>query len=502
MTSGIVIGLDVGTTGCKAAVIDANGSFLAEAMREYPVLTGPDNKAEQDASLVFSSCRSVIAEAVAKSGAREIDALSYSVQGDAVIPADENFEPVHNAVLGMDYRPAALCEEVSSLLPRGVLYERTGMPLHPINSALKIMWLARNADMAKTARYLTYSDFLAARLSGECVIDECMASRTMLYGLESRAWDDDILNALSIPKAALSRVVESGAAVGRLCKSLCDEFGLARAPIVVAGAHDQPCGALGAGISREGEAVDSLGTAEVLSAVFGRPRLSERLEAGSFPCYRHAWPGFFFTFALNHTSGIILRWFRDVLCAGEAAAARREGVSFYEYIQRNMSDKPSSVVMLPHFSGRGTPNANTFSKGCFAGLTLDTTKADMFKGIMDSLSYELCVNIEYLRAAGIGVDSLRCIGGGAQSAVWLQSKADILGIKVDVPKTSECACLGAGILAACGAGLYKSLAEAVPAMTGLSRSFYPRDETRAAYMEKYAAFRELYRAMDAADRLL
>lgn len=502
MASGMVIGLDVGTTGCKAAVIGPQGTFLASAMREYPVITGAPGKAEQDAEAVFGLCREVIKEAVAKSGVSAIDAIAASVQGDAVIPADEDFVPVHNAILGMDYRPAALMDEVAARFPEGWLYRKTGMPVHPINSALKILWLKCNADMSRTAHYFTYADFVTARLCGECVIDACMASRTMLCELSTGQWNDEILDAFGIPKAALSRIAESGTAAGTLRQAYCEEFGLSTRPLVVTGAHDQPCGALGAGVTREGQAVDSLGTAEVLSTVFASPRLSDELEAGSFPTYRHAWPGLYFTFALNHTSGIILRWFRDNICQSENAEAEALGQSFYQYIERNMKAEPAKVLMLPHFNGRGTPRANVYARGVFAGVDLDTTKEDIFLGMMDSLSYELCINIEYLKASGIAIDSLRCVGGGARSKIWLQSKADILGMTIDVPGTSECGILGAGILAACGAGLHAGPAQAVAAMARLSHSFYPRENMRAAYAEKYTAYRKLYDVMDEVDKLL
>jgi len=502
MKYGYVIGLDIGTTGCKAALMDAGGRFYAQAYREYPVVTGADTRAEQDAENVFSLCKAVIREAVEKSRIDTIDAICASVQGDAIIPLDENFRPVHAAILGMDYRPAVLCKEVEDIFPAGFIYQKTGMPIHPINSALKILWLMKNTDMTGTAHYTTYSDFINARLTGRLIIDETMASRTMLYGLETRCWAEAIADKLTIPVEKLSDVAPSGTPAGPLLPGLCAELGIANRPLVIAGAHDQPACALGAGLHREGMAVDSMGTAEVLSTVFFTPRLSQEMESGSFPCYRHAWPDAYFTFALNHTSGIILRWFRDTLCGKETGEARAAGTDFYAYMQKGMQSKPSPILMLPHFNGRGTPYADSSAKGAFAGITLNTDKKDILKGIMDSLTYELRLNIEYLERSGIRMDTLRCVGGGSRSPIWLQSKADILNRRVETLETSECGCLGAGMLAAYGAGLHASIPEAVSLMSRVAGVFDPDEKFKAQYEQKYRAFCKLYDAMSEIDLML
>jgi sugar (pentulose or hexulose) kinase len=499
MVYGNIIGLDAGTTGCKAAIIDADGTFLSSAFREYPVITGPDGKAEQDAMLVLSCCKEVVKEAVRESGINCIDAISLSVQGDAIVPVDKKDDPVYACILGMDYRSSYLCDELREKADISAIYKKTGMPLHPINSAMKIQWLKKHADLSKAERFMTYSDFLTAHFTGLRLIDFTMASRTMLYDLKTGDWDPILLEFFSVPRDMLSDIVNSGQVIGYLKKDLCTELGLENTPVLVSGAHDQPCCALGAGIDREGMAVNSMGTAEAVSTIFSSPRLSDELEQGSFSCYRHADPRFYFTFTLNHTAGIILRWFRDTLCGLEIQQANESNKDFYEFIQQDMPAGPSSVLMLPHFNGRGTPHANATSKGMFAGLTLSTTKQDILKGIMDSLCYELLMNIEYLSENGISVDTLRCVGGGSRSDVWLQSKADILNKRVDIPGNSESGCLGAGILAAAGAGLHSSLEDAQRKMTSVKASFYPRAEMHDIYKERYKAFLKMYDFSDEID---
>ena len=141
MAYGYVIGLDAGTTGCKAALIDAEGTFISLAFMEYPVITGSDSKAEQDAMLVLSCCREVMKRAVRESGVKCVDAVSISVQGDAVVPVDKDYNPVSACILGMDYRSSYLCDELREKIDTKAIYRKTGMPLHPINSAMKILWL-------------------------------------------------------------------------------------------------------------------------------------------------------------------------------------------------------------------------------------------------------------------------------------------------------------------------------------------------------------------------
>jgi sugar (pentulose or hexulose) kinase len=492
-----LLGLDIGTTGCKAIVFDDAGTILGTGFHEYGVRCDEPAMAEQDAESVWGLARQAIASAIAASGTRDVAALSLSVQGDAVILIDRDGRAIYPAVLGMDYRSAAQargCEERRGAFD---LFERTGMRAHPMNSLPKILWLRdrRPAVFERAWKVVTYADFILHKLGADPAIDHTMASRTMAFDLHERAWSRSILESVGLDPARLGRPVPSGTVVGALRPELVAEFGLSEAPMLVAGGHDQPCAALGAGMVRPGLGVVSTGTAEVLSTAFEQPVLTRAMFDSFYPCSLHAKPGMFFTFALNHTAGILLQWYRDQFAAVEVADARALGRGAYGLIDERMPDGPAPVLVLPHFNGSGTPTCDLQSKGAVVGLTLATTRHELAKAILESLVFELALNLETMDATGIAVRELVAAGGGSKSALWLQLKADILNRPIRTLRCTEAACLGAALLAGHAAGAYASLDEAVARTVRYERLYEPRPEMAARYKARLALYRQLHPAL-------
>jgi xylulokinase len=210
---------------------------------------------------------------------------------------------------------------------------------------------------------------------------------------------------------------------------------------------------LGSGVIRPGLAMVSTGTAEVVEVAMTSPILDESLRKGGISIYRHVVPGLYVAMTLNHSGGMALRWFRDTLCRDQRARAAQTGTDAYDLILAEAPAGPTGLMVLPHFSGAGTPLLDVHSRAAILGLTFATTQAEIAKAILEGLTYELRRNLELLREAGIRLDILHAVGGGARSAVWLQMKADICQVRPRVPQITEAA-LGDAILAAvaCRAG--------------------------------------------------
>ncbi len=489
-----LIGLDVGTTGCKAIAFDTGGTILGRGFREYGVTCDASAKAEQDAEQVWSLTREALREAVAKSGAKDFRALSVSVQGDAIIPVDKNFRALHPAILGMDYRSAPQAQRCADILGAFALFQRTGMRPHPMNSLTKVLLLRELAPAVfdRASRVVTYADFLLGKLGGEAVIDYTMASRTMAFDLESLKWSPQIHEALGLNTSLWSPAVASGTPVGTIGRALAEELGLPTDLVLVAGGHDQTCAAIGAGAIRKGLGIVSTGTAEVLSTALDRPVLSQAMFDGFYPCYLHAKRGMHFTFALNHIGGILLKWWRENFALAEVAVAANQGRDAYQVIDETMPEGLSPVMFLPHLNGSGTPTCDLHSKGAVVGLTLATTRHDIAKAILEGLTFELRTNLDTMKSCGIAVDELVAAGGGAKSARWLQLKADILNRPLRTLRCPEAACLGAALLAGTAVGAYKTLNEAVTQTVRYEREFTPVSDQAAAYAERYATYQQVY----------
>jgi xylulokinase len=492
-----LIGLDVGTTGCKAVVFDLDGIALASASREYPVDLPHPNWAEQDIEAVWGLAVESMGEAIAVARVRDVAAIGLSVHGEAITPVDAAGRPLRPTILGMDTRTDTQNEWLRERFGAQALFQKTGMTVHTVNTLPKLLWIREHEPdvWAAADKFLLVEDFLIERMTGRAFISACLASRSQLYDLQAGEWSREILDALELSPERLAEVVPSGTQVGRLSAELTDRLGLASAPGVVTGGHDQACGALGVGLTEPGLAMVSTGTAEVVEVALGSPIVSEPLYEGNVSVYRATVPGLFLAMTLNHSGGLALRWFRDGFCEPQSARASETDQDAYDLIFADASADPTGLLVLPHFAGAGTPTFDTASKGAILGLTFSTSRTDMAKAILEGLTYELRINLDLLRDGGVAIDVLRAIGGGARSELWLQLKADITGIPVVTPRITEAAAFGAALLAGTGAGLFASAEAGAEQFLELTDRYEPDPDRHDAYTRQYELYREVYPAV-------
>lgn len=488
-----LMGLDVGTTGVKAAVFSEDGKLAGYGFEEYAVSCPRPGYAEQDAELVFQAALRVM-EKAAFPVRGEIEAIGVSVQGDAVMPVDAGFHPVAPVQLGMDYRCRKQADAFARAFGAEAIFTRTGMAPHPLNSLCKMRnYIEETPEIDDKARYyMTYADFILARLgAGMPVIDYTMATRTMGIDLMTLDWDDSLLNAAGLDRSRLSKPVPSGIAVGMLSKDIARATGIAKGAKLVTGGHDQTCAAVGAGVVQPDLALDSHGTAEVVSSALAGVNTSKAMFRAGFPCYAHAVSGHYFTFSLNHTGGILLKWYIENFCESDVERAKARGVSPYAQVLDAAEDRPSSLLALPYLGGKCTPDWNMNAKGLIAGLRLSTTRYEVARAVLESLCFDLRENTEALRAAGVPINALRCVGGGAKSPLGLQLKADITGLSVYTLAVREAACLGAALLAGIAMGVYSNAQDAAQVVR-LDTCYDPDPARVQFYQERYSLYRKLY----------
>jgi xylulokinase len=492
-----LIGLDIGTTGCKAIVFAVDGRILSQAKREYPILTPHPSWAEQDAEQVWQLAWACLREATAdeKAKADPPRSLALSCQGEAVIPVDRDGRALQPAILGMDMRTVGENQRLCEAFGEDELFRRTGMPVHTINTLPKLLWLQANEPETWRAakQFLLYEDFFLRRLSGKAVVSTCLASRTQMMDLASGAWADDILDRCGIDTARLAQPGPlQGGPVGVLRRELAYELGIKGEVVLATGGHDQACAALGAGVIVPGLAMVSSGTAEVVEVAMSSPTLDDRLRDGGISVYRHVVPGLYLAMTLNHSGGLLLRWFRDTLGRWQVEQAAASGQDAYDLLLADAPVGPTGLLLLPHFAGSGTPVLDTRSKGALLGLTFATTEAEIAKAILEGLTYELRINLDLLRAAGAPIAELHAVGGGARSPIWLQLKADICSIPLRVPHVTEAACLGAALLGGVAAGEYADVTAAVNATVRMKQRVEPQAAQTAAYAPRFALYQQVY----------
>lgn len=494
------IGLDIGTTGCKAIVFSHQGAILGQSSREYGIRAPQPGWAEQDAEEVWSLAWSALRDAVAMARAAQAPgdspvALALSCQGEAVMPVDEGGNALRPAILGMDTRTTEQNDFLRRQFGAENLFERSGMPVHTINTLPKLLWLQQHepALWRSAHQFLLYEDFFLRRLGGEAVVSRCLASRTQMMDIRTGMWAEDLLRECDIEPHRLARLgPERGGAAGWLRLELARELGIQSEVALVCGGHDQACAALGSGVTKPGLAMVSTGTAEVVEVAMSTPALNSALRKGNISVYRHVVPDLFLAMTLNHSGGLLLRWFRDTLGAQEMQEARDTGRDAYDLLLAGAPDGPTPLMVLPHFSGSGTPWLDTESKGALLGLTFATDRPTLAKAILEGLTFELRINLDLLRDAGIPIDTLHAVGGGARSPLWLQLKADICRIPLRKPLVTEAACLGAALAAGVGAGVYADFDDAVASAVAWQSRVEPDQESAAAYGPRYRLYTQLY----------
>lgn len=492
-----LIGLDIGTTGCKASLFTADGRFLGKVGSEYAFDQPHPGWAEQDIEKVWVLAQQALANVISTTGERSIEAIGLSVHGEAVTAVDREGRALRPLILGMDTRTVSQNDWLVQRFGAETLFEWTGMPVHTINTLPKLIWIKQNEPeiWQEASSFMMVEDFLINKMCGQAAISKCLASRTQLYNLRQNGWSQEILAAIGLEPARLSQVVPSGTVVEKMQQGLSENLGFMRPPLVVTGGHDQACGALGIGLAKPGLAMVSTGTAEVVEITLSSPLVNRTLFDSNVSVYAHVVPGLYLAMTLNHSGGLLLRWFRDTLCESVLDRANQGGVDSYDLILQDTSPGPTDLLVLPHFAGSGSPWFDTKSKGAILGLTFSTKRADLAKAILEGLTYELRVNLDLLRTGGVQVETLRAIGGGAKSDLWLQIKADITGIPVAAPVITEAAGFGAAILAGVGAGIFSDAAQASESFLRLRKEFQPQLVSQRLYDERFALYCQVYPAI-------
>lgn len=497
------IGLDVGTTGCKAVLFDENGNSYGKSYEEFDIICEQPVWAEQSPAVCINSVKKVLKEAVAQAAVNgvqkeEIAALSTSVLGEEIMPVDKSYRPLRNAILGMDYRASEETRELCKLIPAQEIYDQTGFVPHPMASLPTIMWMRKHEPhlLENTYRYVTFTEYIFQQLSGEePAIDYPQAGRTMAFDISEKRWSQKLLKAAGMEESMFCRAVETGTVVGTVSDEMAAELGLPSGVKLVAGGQDQTCAALGAGLIDETIGMDSHGTIEGIGVMSNRKITDKTAFDGGISCYTYTIPNTNFLMASSQVGGLLLKWFKNEFALAEILEAEKTNRNVYDVMTSHVKNEPSKVMVLPHFIGSGPPWNDLLSRGAIVGLTIDSTRHDVVKAIMDSLTYEFKINVEYMEQMGFSLKEMRVVGGASKSDFWMQLKANILDREVATLKEKDAACLGAAMIAMRGCGVYRDLYEAANACVKLDRKFEPERERVAGYREAYEKYTHLYGAL-------
>jgi xylulokinase len=477
---------DIGTTALKTALISEEGKPLAVHTREYtPYAPQPDwaeMPPEDYWRAAVEGTQAVLTQT--RGDPLTVVGVGFSSQGQTFVPINSAGRPLYNAIVWVDNRAQGIADEwEASWLSCERFCRVSGYPYIPaVLTVFKIAWLARHAPDAHQAwKFLLLPDYLIYRLTGETATDHITARMSGLFDLETGDWEPRLLDSAGVTREQLPIVLSPGSVAGKLLPEAAASLGLSPGIPVTVGANDQIAGAVGAGNVRPGVVTETTGTALALIATTPKLLKDTNLCVG-----KHAVPKLSYAMTVATTSAIVLKWFRD-LCA--------PGQEYNEFL-RGVEEIPpgcDGLCVSPHFMGTSMPSCNPDARGVFAGLSLGHTRAHLARAIMEAC---VCLLQQYLvpiTDQGLSIKSIRSLGGAARNDLWLQMKADLLGIVVERPACADAASLGAAMLAAAGTGQFASIPEASDAWYRPERFFEPNQERYKIYREVYARYLDLMR---------
>lgn len=494
-----LLGIDVGTSGCKATVLDETGSVLGQSYQDYSLHSPQPGWQEIDPDLVWLSVKKVIRIAVADTEHDPVQAISVSSFGESVVAVDSKGNSLGNSMLYIDSRGQEESEYLKLKIGNARVLAITGTNIQPMYSLCKIMWMKKHQPerYRNTWKFLLFADYILFRMGGKPKTDYTLATRTMAFDIIRKKWSAEILDAAEIDQNKFGDPVQSGSLVGELSTDVAEAIGIPSGVSLVAGGHDQPCAALGSGVIKPGLAVDGLGTTECITPTFSQPIMSSNLADKHFACVPHVVKDLFVTYAFTFTCGSVVKWYYDMYGKEFKQAENSTGInSFNQMIDHALNNpEPSPVFVLPHFAGAATPYMNHDAKGAIVGLTIGTSSDDILKAVLEGVTYEIMVNMEYLAQNDIRADELRVVGGLAKSESFLQLKANIMGKKLTTLQCSEAGTIGVAILSGTAIGMFRTINHAVEKLVKIKKTYYPDPILHAMYNERFRIYKNIYPAI-------
>jgi len=492
-----LLGLDVGTTGCKALLVAEDGSVRASATSEYPMSTPQPLWAEQNPEDWWQAARQSIGQVLqqAQTTGADVTAVGLTGQMHGLVLLDAHGGVLRPCILWNDQRTAPQCEEITRKIGVAKLLELTGNLALPGFTAPKILWVRENDPevFRRIASVLLPKDYLRYRLTGALASDVSDASGTLLLDVARRDWSSEMVAALGLDRRWLPSLTESPVVSAHVSKEAAAETGLVAGTPVVGGAGDQAAQAVGTGTVAEGVVSVTIGTS---GAVFVSSDKYRPEPAGRLHAFCHAVPGKWHLMGVMLAAGGSFRWYRDTFgppAAGEREQAKRAGRDAYDLLTEEAATVPAGsegLLFLPYLSGERTPYSDPNARGVFFGLSLRHTRAHLTRAVLEGVTFGLRDSLELVRALGITSREVRASGGGAASGLWRQILADIFDSPIATVNVTEGAAYGAALLAGVGAGVYASVPEACDKVIRIREQVTPSPDARV-----YAALYERYRAL-------
>jgi len=495
------LGIDVGTSGTKTLLMDPKGKVLATASAEYDFETPRPGWTQQDPDLwwraTVRSVRAVLKKA--RTNGKQVAGIGLSGQMHGLVITDAAGKPLRPCLLWNDQRTADQAAAIEHAVGgKKALIRLVGNAAMTSFTLTKLLWVRDHEPRIydRIKHLLLPKDYVRLRLTGEYAGDVSDMSGTLMLDQRKRKWSRKIIDTFQIDRDILPPVVESHEVTGTVTASAAAKLGLAAGTPVVGGAGDQPAGAVGNGIVRDGLTSATMGTSGVVYAHSKKYVVDPLSRVNTF-C--SSVDGEYCMFGCVLSAGGSFQWFRNTLAAAEVATAQRKSLDPYELLTAQAAEAPAGcrgVFWLPYLTGERTPHADPVAKAGWVGIHAGTDRNELVRAVMEGATFAMNDVVTILRdERKLPIRQIRLSGGGARSEFWRQLQADIYGTTCVTINAEEGPAYGVALLAAVGTGQYKTISQACKQAISVTRTIRPTAKAKRLYAKHYAQYRRLYPAL-------
>ncbi len=492
----MLMGIDVGTGGTRALLIDRAGRVLASHASPHAGIRSEHiGWAEQDPEDWWRAAQEAIGGALAAAAdaghGGTVEAIGLTGQMHGCVVLDTAGRVLRPSLIWCDQRTGPQCDWLTDEIGRERLIELVANPALPNFTLTKLLWIREHQPdiFARIAHVLCPKDYVRFRLTGEYAIDMQEASGTLLLDVVHRRWSQEVADAAGIPMNWLPKLYEGPEICARVNATGAAATGLAQNTPVAAGAGDQGAGAVGMGILAPGSVSATIGTSGVVFAATGAPTLD---PAGRLHTFCHAAPGVWHVMGVTNGAGLSLRYFRDTFTPRDSHG---EPASYDDLAILAADIPPGSDGLLwaPYLFGERTPHLDPHARAAFVGISASTTRAHFIRAVLEGVAFSLADTFTLFAELGIPVNKVRLGGGGARSPLWRQIQADVYNHPVEILEAEEGGAFGAALLAGTGIGVWPSVEEACAETVRAAQTIHPEHPEIMA--EAYTRFRRMYPAL-------
>ncbi len=479
----LYIGVDLGTSAVKLLLMDGKGKILNIVSREYPISFPQPGWSEQNPRDWLEQTVEGIRELTKCCDRSQIAGVGCGGQMHGLVALDKDDNVLRPAILWNDGRTACETDYLNSVVGTDVLSARTANIAFAGFTAPKLLWMRKHEPelFEKINKIMLPKDYLNYRLTGVHCTDVSDASGMLLFDVQHKCWSKEMLKLCGLRESQMAKIFESSDTVGTLTPEMAGTLGLPESVKVCAGAGDNAAAAVGTATVGDGRCNISLGTSGTIfisSKTFGVD------PHNALHAFAHA-DGHYHLMGCMLSAASCNKWWMDDIIASQDYAGAQESITD-EKLGCN------HVFFLPYLMGERSPHNDPDARGCFIGLTMDTSRADMTQAVLEGVAFGIRDSLEVARALGIDIKRSKICGGGAKSPLWKKIFANVLNLDIDTVETEEGPGYGGAILAAVACGEYPNVEAAADALVKVNGTVHPDKDISARYEAQYKKFRRIY----------